>query len=155
MLDTPHIVHAPARRAAVVRLRVSRAQLPQAIEAAIEEVRDALAAQDIVPGGAPFAHYLRMDTATLELDVGIPVDTPVTPRGRVMPGALPAARVARAVYQGAYDGLYTAWSEFGSWIHATGHAIARGQWEVYAVGPESNDDPAAWRTELNLPLASA
>jgi hypothetical protein len=30
---------------------------------------------------------------------------------------------------------------------------AQGLWECYAAGPESNPDPASWRTELNRPLA--
>ena len=25
-------------------------------------------------------------------------------------------------------------------------------WEIYAAGPESGSDPAAWRTELNRPI---
>jgi len=30
---------------------------------------------------------------------------------------------------------------------------AGGIWERYVYGPESNPDPATWRTELNQPVA--
>jgi hypothetical protein len=35
---------------------------------------------------------------------------------------------------------------------AEGHASGPDLWECYATGPDSDPDPAAWRTELNRPL---
>jgi len=40
------------------------------------------------------------------------------------------------------------------WITAEGHSPAPDLWECYVAGPESNPDPANWRTELNRPLVS-
>lgn len=37
-------------------------------------------------------------------------------------------------------------------IAADGHTPAPDFWESYVTGPESNPDPATWRTELNRPL---
>jgi effector-binding domain-containing protein len=61
-------------------------------------------------------------------------------------------KVARTVYHGPYEGLGDAWGEFMEWIEANGHTPAPDLWECYTAGPESNPDPAAWRTELNRPL---
>jgi effector-binding domain-containing protein len=61
--------------------------------------------------------------------------------------------VARTVYHGDYEGLPVAWAEFKEWIEANGHSCAVDLWERYLVGPESSDNPADWRTELNRPLA--
>ena len=47
------------------------------------------------------------------------------------PGTLPAARVARTVYHGDYEGLGEAWGEFGEWIKAQGLKPAPDLWEVY------------------------
>jgi hypothetical protein len=58
------------------------------------------------------------------------------------------------VYPGPYDQLHDAWHEFGDRVRAAGHAPAPGLWESYVYGPESNPEPATWRTELNQPLAS-
>jgi effector-binding domain-containing protein len=74
--------------------------------------------------------------------------------GRVRPGQLPAAKVARTVYSGPYDGLPSAWGEFNNWMNANGHKQAADLWEVYSVGPQSSPDPANWRTELNRPLTN-
>ena len=61
--------------------------------------------------------------------------------------------VAQAIYHGGYEGLATAWGELDAWL-ATQPLVPRADlWEVYAAGPESSADPAAWRTELNRPLA--
>ena len=65
----------------------------------------------------------------------------------------PAARVARTVYQGPYEGLGSAWGEFGSWLGVHGHRAGTALWECYVKGPESTSEPGTWRTELNRPLA--
>ncbi|MBC7821777.1 MAG: AraC family transcriptional regulator, partial [Planctomycetaceae bacterium] len=83
-----------------------------------------------------------------------PVTKLVTPVGRVKPGQLPATKVARTIYHGPYEGLGAAWGEFVEWISANGHTPAPNLWECYVAGPESNSDPATWRTELNRPLTS-
>jgi effector-binding domain-containing protein len=72
----------------------------------------------------------------------------------VKPGQLPATTVARTVYHGDYEGLGAAWGEFGAWIKANGYTPAPNLWECYVAGPESNPDPATWRTELIRPLTS-
>jgi effector-binding domain-containing protein len=84
--------------------------------------------------------------------LGVKVSTPVKATGRVMAGELPAAKVARTVYSGSYEGLPAAWGEFNTWIKANGHEQGDNLWEVYSVGPQSTPDPAGWRTELNRPL---
>jgi effector-binding domain-containing protein len=118
----------------------------------ISEVMAAVAAQGIAPTGPWFTHHLRMDPAIFDFEICVPVSTPVAPVGRVKPGQLPAARVARTIYRGPYEGLGAAWGEFDAWIASQGLTPGPDLWEVYAVGPESSPDPADWRTELNRPL---
>ena len=65
---------------------------------------------------------------------------------------VPAVRVARTVYRGPYEGLGPAWEEFMAWIAGEGHTQGPDLWEVYLSGPESDPDPATYRTELNRPL---
>ena len=93
-----------------------------------------------------------MEGGLFDFEVGVPVFSPVTPTGRVRPGQLPAAKVARATYTGPYSGLRHAWREFGERAKAQGLKPAGGIWECYVFGPESNPDPSSWRTELNQPL---
>jgi effector-binding domain-containing protein len=93
-----------------------------------------------------------MDPATFDFEIGVPVATAIAPVGRVTPGELPAATVARTVYQGGFEGLGAAWGEFNAWITAEGHTPCPDLWECYVAGPESGPEPSSWRTELNRPL---
>jgi effector-binding domain-containing protein len=119
---------------------------------AIGEVMAAAHAQDIGPAGPVFSRHFRIDPEVFDFEVGVPVDEPVTPVGRVEAAELPACKVARAIYPGPYEGLAGAWGELGDWIKTNGLAPADGFWEVYLSGPDSSPDPGRWLTELNRPL---
>ena len=153
MIDTPAITATKIQPTAVIHLTIPRAEIQQVMGPAHQELFAALAAQGVKATGAWFSHHFRMDPATFDFEVGVPVSAPVTPTGRVTNSQLPAAaRVARTVYHGGYEGLGAAWGEFEGWIAREGHKAAPELWEIYAAGPESGSDPAGWRTELNRPL---
>lgn len=154
MLETPHIAQTTDQLTALIRLTVPREQIREVIGPGIREVMDTVAAQGIQPTGPWFTHHLRMDPEVFDFEICVPVAAPVAPAGRVQPGQLPAATVARTVHHGDYAGLPEAWGEFMSWIEAKGLTPAPDLWECYAVGPESGPDPADWRTELNRRLIS-
>jgi effector-binding domain-containing protein len=153
MIDAPQIAESEDRATACISLVVPRTEIQAVMGPAIGEIYAALAAQGIAPAGPWFTHHRRRPTDTFDFDVCVPVASPVAAAGRVQPGRLAAARVARTVYHGPYQGLAAAWGEFRAWIEANGHTPRVDLWECYLVGPESTDDPAAWRTELNQPLA--
>jgi effector-binding domain-containing protein len=152
MLATPQIIQTPAQTAAIIHLTVPRNEMMKVFGPAVGELMAALAAQGVEPVGAVFAHHLKMSPDIFDFELGVKVSTPVKPTGRVKPGELTAAKVARTVYSGPYEGLPAAWSEFDRWIKDNGHVQATTLWELYSVGPQSTPDPAAWRTELNRPL---
>ncbi len=152
MLDTPQIVETKAQDAAVIHLTIPRSEMMKAFGPAVGELMTALAAQGIEPVGAVFAHHLTMSPDTFDFELGVKVSAPAKAAGRVKPGQLPAAKVARTVYTGPYEGLPSAWGEFDTWMKANGHKQAGNLWELYSVGPQSTPDPATWRTELNRPL---
>jgi effector-binding domain-containing protein len=152
MLETPHIATIGAQTTAIIRLTIPRSEIRTVVGPGIRELKATIAAQGIAHAGAWFIHQLRMEPQIYDFEIGVPVMSPVAASGRVQPGSLPAATVARTVYLGPYEGLAGAWSEFQAWIKAQGHTVAPDIWECYVAGPESNPDPALWRTELNQPL---
>ena len=152
MLDSPQIIQTTAHEAAIIRLTIPRSEMMKAFGPAVQELMSTLADQGVKPIGAVFAHHLKMPPDMFDFELGVEVSTPVKPAGRVKPGQLPAAKVARTVYRGPYQGLPSAWGEFVQWMKANGHEQAEDLWEVYLVGPQSSPDPANWRTELNRPL---
>ena len=101
MLDTPQIVHTADQPTAVIRLTVPRSEIQHVMGPGITEVMAAVAAQGITPTGPWFTHHLRMDPAIFDFEISVPVPRPITAAGRVTPGLLPAAKVARTVYRGA------------------------------------------------------
>ena len=152
MIETPQIIQTQAQAAAVIHLTVARSDMMKVFGPAVGELMAALAAQDVEPVGAVFAHHLKMSPDTFDFELGVRVTSPVKASGRVKPGELPAAKVARTIYSGPYEGLPSAWGEFTTWIEANGDEPAEDLWELYSVGPQSSPDPANWRTELNRPL---
>jgi len=152
MIDPPHIVHTEPKTTAVIRLTIPRQEMMKAFGPAVGELMATLAAQGLKPQSAVFAHHFNLSPEFFDFEVGVEVAAPVTATGRVTPSALPAARIARTVYSGSYEGLSAAWHAFDAWIKDNEHAPAGRLWEVYAVGPQSTTDPAGWRTELNRPL---
>lgn len=153
MIDTPTLVHTSAQRTACIPLVVPRTQIQQVMGPGIREIFAALTAQGLAPTGAWFTHHRRRPTETFDVAICVPIATAVKPVGRVQQGELRAARVARTIHTGSYDGLGAAWGELHAWIAAQGLTPQTGLWETYLRGPESGNDPAAWRTELSQPLA--
>lgn len=152
MIDEPKIVTTEVQRAAVLHLTIPRNKIQEAMGPGYNELMSTLQAQGISPTGPWFSHHFRMDPNVFDFEIGVPVSADVTPSGRVKPGQLPAARVARTTYRGGYEGLGPAWGEFDAWLKQEGHATAGDLWEVYAAGPETGPDASNYRTELNRPL---
>jgi effector-binding domain-containing protein len=153
VIEKPQIVKTATQLAAVIQLVVPREEIRNVMEPGLKEIMTAIAAQGIAPSGPWFTHHHRMDPAVFDFEIGVPVARAVSPAGRVVPGQLPAATVARTVYHGPYEGLGDGWGEFQAWMAAEGHVPASDLWERYVVVPESSSDPSAWRTELSQPLA--
>ena len=152
MLDTPQIVETADQLTAVIRLTIAREEIRNVMGPGLTELMVAVAAQGIALTGPWFTHHLRMDPEVFDFEICLPVAEPVVAVGRVKPGQLSAAKVARTIYHGPYEGLGDAWAEFDAWIAANGLKPASDLWECYVAGPESSPDPANWRTELNRPL---
>ncbi len=154
MLAAPQVIQTDALEAAVIHLTIPRNEMMHVFGPAVGELMAALAAQGVEPVGSVFAHHLQMSPETFDFELGVKVSAPVKPAGRVKPGQLPAAKVARAIYSGPYEGLPSAWDEFNKWMKAHNHKQAENLWELYSIGPHSTPDPANWQTELNRPLTN-
>jgi len=153
MIEPPRIVRITAQPTAVIHVTIPREEVRKVMGPGRQELMAAVAAQGVATAGPWFTHHLKMDPRTFDFEIGVPVAAPIAAAGRVRAAQLPAATVARTVLHGDYEGLAGAWREFDAWIAAEGHERGPDLWECYLVGPESNPDPASWRTELTRPLA--
>lgn len=152
MIDAPQIIQTEEQLTAVIHLSVPRTEIVNVMAPAIAEVLSVLNAQGIAPAGPCFSYHLRRPTESFDFEVGFPVSKPVSSTGRVKNSKLPAAKVARTVYRGAYEGLGAAWGEFCAWLDTERLRPRDGLWECYTTGPESSPEPDTWCTELNRPL---
>jgi uncharacterized protein YndB with AHSA1/START domain/effector-binding domain-containing protein len=152
VLDAPLVTDAPAQLIAVVHLTIPKAEIRTAMGPGVTELRAALAAQGIPAAGSWFTHHYKIDPDIWDFDIAMPVTAPVTPTGRVRPSELAAARVARTIHRGPYEGLPSTWGALDAWVAANGLTPRPDLWECYVFGPESTTDPASFRTELNRPL---
>ncbi|MCB9679836.1 MAG: GyrI-like domain-containing protein [Alphaproteobacteria bacterium] len=102
--------------------------------------------------GAPFTRYVEHGADHFLIEAGMPVRV-AEPMGEVLAGTLPGGEVAVAVHAGPYDTLGQTHAALRDWAvaHGRSHGAA---WESYLTDPTASPDPADWRTEVCLPLAS-
>jgi effector-binding domain-containing protein len=130
----------------------------------VPEVFGWLEQQGVDPAGPPFFRYLVIDMdGELELEVGVPVATPVAGDDRLRAGSFPAGRYATAVHVGPYEGLADATGSLLAWADENGVAWdvqetgKREVWgaraEFYITNPEEEPNPERWETELAFRIA--
>jgi effector-binding domain-containing protein len=149
MLETPELIDVSPQTTAVIRLHIPCEECPQHFGPAITELFAELGRQGVAPVGPVFDHHFAPPDTHFDFEIGVPTSKPVIPNGRVI-----AFRAAKAVLVGDYDQLPDAWPEFMQWIAAQGLQPATDLWQIFAKGPESDPDPATYRTELIRPLQS-
>jgi len=154
IIDAPQITNTSERLAAVIHLTIPRSEIRSVMGPGLTEVMGAVKAQGIGPAGPWFTHHLKMNPATFDFEICVPVSAPVVAVGRVSPRTFPAQTVAHTLYRGGYERLGEAWGEFGAWVAANGHSAGPDLYECYAVGPESSPNSSDWRTELTQPLVA-
>jgi effector-binding domain-containing protein len=158
MIEAPEIAQLPHQTAAVIHITCPREKIQSEVGPAIKEILAALAVEGQKPAGPMFMHHLTMSGAHFDVEVGFPIGVSLRTNGRVKTSGLPAARVARTIYHGPYEGLFTAWDDFGKrlahdkLVDPDVLSPIATLWERYLIGPETSSDPSQWRTELNLPL---
>ncbi|MFB8148134.1 GyrI-like domain-containing protein [Microbacterium sp. NPDC056003] len=134
-----------------VRGTVSMEGLTEFFSHAFSETMRVLAAQGVQPSGPPFGKYYGMPGATVDVEAGFPVLTPVTPDGEVAPGVLPGGQVVEAVHVGPYDTLTQTYALVEQFFAATGRTAGEVMWESYLSDPAEEPDPATWRTLISWP----
>ncbi len=152
--SSPQVVEIEPQEAVTVRGDVPVADLTEFFSHAFGEAATAasIAGVDIV--GPPFALYPEMPTTTVAVEAGFPVSAPVGTNGDAHRTVLPGGRVVQAVHVGPYDSLEQSYAELQSWMVDHGLRPADAMWECYLTDPESEPDPATWRTMIVCPATA-
>lgn len=164
MSRTPQVAERAAQPYAGIKMTVTMEGIAAGADAAFLELFGWLAAQNITPSGAPFIRYLVIDMeADLELEFGVPVESPVAASGRIQPGVLPAGPYLVLRHVGPYDELIAANAEIQDWAEANGVTLEysdtprgsawRGRFEQFLTDPSTEPDPSKWETDIGYLIA--
>jgi effector-binding domain-containing protein len=164
MSNEPQITERAAQHYAAIPVTVTMDGLSSAIDSGYSELFGWLASQGVPPAGPPLIRYLVIDMAgELQIELAVPVATPITASGRIQPGTLPGGRYAVLRHTGPYDGLAASnaallrWAqehgiEFDTWETAQGPAW-RCRTEHYLTDPSQEPDPAKLETDVAILIA--
>jgi effector-binding domain-containing protein len=152
VIESLRVIKTTPQLTAFIPIRVPREDIGKVMGPGLAELHAAVAAQHIAVVGPWFTHHVRDPGEVFDFEICLPVASTFAPANRVQAGQWPVMNVAQTTYHGGYEGLGSAWGEFIGVIKAAGHKTADGLYETYAVGPESSNDPSAWRTVLSKKL---
>lgn len=142
-----------AKDTATVRETIARDDITEALGRIFQAVHQAIAEQGVTASGAPFARYHEFG-AQIDLEAGLPVESPIEADGDVKPSQLPEGPAAIAVHAGPYEGLVATYDAIQAWMTATERTPSGGPWELYLTDPSSEPNPSRWLTEIIWPLQS-
>ena len=154
------LIDHPGEAAVGVRRIAHPAELTTVFSTLLPHVAELLDRLGARPAGPPYGRYRDRPGDDRDVEVGFPVDDVVDlPEVQDVPGLgpdagvvvaepLPATRVVETVHAGPYDDLPATYARLDSWI-TQHHLRPLGEsWELYEAGPESDPDPATWRTRV-------
>jgi effector-binding domain-containing protein len=143
-----------ARHTAVVRGEMPAGELAAWLAGVYLTVQEYLTGSGAEPTGPPFARYtfLRDQVA---VEAGFPVAGEISGDDLVAPSMLPAGPAAVTTHVGPYEELEVAYRAVRDWLAGRGLTPAGPHWEVYLTDPNTEPDPAHWRTDLVVPYRDA
>ncbi|HTE46092.1 MAG TPA: GyrI-like domain-containing protein [Gemmatimonadaceae bacterium] len=141
----------PSIPLAVVRRRVTAAELSKVVPECCGLVWNALKAQG-VKAGHNVAIYWNGD---IRLEVGVELKGPFEEQHAVVRSATPAGPAAFVTHFGPYGNLGAAHQAVRTWCEANGHRLAGPNWEIYGHWEEKwNSDPTLITTDVFYQIAS-
>jgi hypothetical protein len=146
-----------------IRLKTPPQDFDKVIPVNINAVYDWLGQHGIASTGAPFMRYNVINMADqMDVEIGVPVASPIVGDNKVKPGVLPAGRYASLVYRDVTrgedgNGVLIDWAKtqglkWDHWQVPEGDAFGS-RYEIFLSGPQDDPDPTMWDTEVAIKLA--
>lgn len=139
---------------AAVGMVIPWGQFSEVLGPTFGEIATHLAGTGVAMAGAPLVLYHGMDVTTsgeegdVELEIAIPVATPLVENERVKNSMVPGGIAAYTAHLGPYEEVSGAYQAIQAWLQKFGHESAGMCWEVYMTDPDETPDPADYRTDI-------
>lgn len=145
--DRPEVLTAGVRRV------VPMEALSQFFSDAFSSTMRVMSEQGVAPAGPPYGKYYGSPSATVDVEAGFPVSSPIASEGEVRAGSLPGGRIASAEHVGPYDDLEKTYAALEQYIGEAGLLPADVMWESYVTDPTLEPDPSRWHTLVSWLIA--
>jgi effector-binding domain-containing protein len=144
-----HVLDVAAQATAVVAVTTTWKEFPALWPALLEEVYAVVRARpELAPAAGPgpvWQNVMLYKDDAPSVEVGVLVNAPFAPQGRVVPSRLPGGTVVMAVHRGDYAGLGAAHDAARALAAERGLHLPGPRWEIYGHG----DDPDGPETEVS------
>jgi effector-binding domain-containing protein len=141
-----------AQPVATIRVTIDAKDVSQTLAKIFPEVGSYCGSIGVAPAGPPFSRYHSITGDKIDLEAGMPVKTPITPKGRVLASELPGGKAAMTWHVGPYTTLPRTYDLLKAWMKEHSVEANGGFWEIYWTDPGLEPDPAKWRTQIYWPL---
>jgi effector-binding domain-containing protein len=142
----------PRQDAIVVSITTPTDQIGDAMGKALAQAFAAAERAGTVPTGPPFARYVHVGPDGIQFEAGVPLGHPVRGSDGAKAAVLGGCRAAVALHVGPYDTLPATYDGLMEWVTGRGDEPSGPMWERYLTDPDAVPDPAAWLTEVFVPL---
>ncbi len=144
----------PAQTVALIRDSAGPKDYEQVMGRGFGELTAYTKTNKISCKGYPFAIYIKWDSVTQfsVFDIGIAIETPANPSGRIRIENLPEQNVVMAYYYGPYDKTYSAYMALDQYVRQSELEETGGPWEIYVTDPMTEKDTLKWETRIAFPV---
>ncbi len=158
-ISSPKLEQRREQAYVAIRANATRPELSTKLPPLIGELASWLAARGVNPMGAPFYRYLIIDQSEkFDIEVGVPVSSPLQGDDRVDVGVIPSGCYAVTTHIGSYDHLQYATAELKKWAAENDvqwdSSEDESRWgarlETYLTDPSEEPDPKKWQTEIAI-----
>lgn len=154
-ITEPKLVERSEQHYVAIRKLVTMAEIGATLPPVADDVFAWLAEKEIQPSGAAFWRYNVVDMdKELEIDVAVPVASPVKVDGQIIADVLPAGKYAVMLHTGHPDELEEATGKLLDWANKNNIQWKMngerwgGRVEWYYSDPQIEPDMTKWETEL-------
>jgi effector-binding domain-containing protein len=163
MMTKPQVENRDEQHYVAIRTQVTMKEMGEGVIPRLHsEVFGWLREKGIVPSGAPFIRYLVIDMERkLDIELAVPIASPLSGDGRITPGVLPAGCYASLIYTGLIDaipanGALLNWGAeqglvWDQWTTEKGDAFGA-RIESFLTDPADEPDQEKWETQVAIRL---